>query len=136
MKRCSKKECCKHCRYVKFKGTMTKWPVQNKTHTTQKHVEHRNARDIQKKKYLCVCVPFKVFLVFKYSNLHFVYIWIHGANYFLSSSRRTHSQLCYTLSLYLFIGIGRELCGIFHDYLWTVSKNQKFYFSQCSLFLQ
>ena len=24
LKRCSKKECCKTCRYVKFKGTMTK----------------------------------------------------------------------------------------------------------------
>ena len=23
LKRCSKKECCKQCRYVKFKGTMT-----------------------------------------------------------------------------------------------------------------
>ena len=36
---CSKKECCKQFRYVKFKGTMTKWPVQTPTHrTTQKHV--------------------------------------------------------------------------------------------------
>ena len=36
--RCSNKECCKQCRYVKFKGTMTKWPVQKLTHrTTQKH---------------------------------------------------------------------------------------------------
>ena len=26
--RCSNKECCKQCRYVKFKGTMTKWPLQ------------------------------------------------------------------------------------------------------------
>jgi len=24
-----KKECCKQCTYVKFKGTMTKWPVKN-----------------------------------------------------------------------------------------------------------
>jgi len=24
LKRCSNKECCKQCRYVKFKGTMTK----------------------------------------------------------------------------------------------------------------
>jgi len=37
LKRCSEKECCKQCRYVKFKGTMTKWPVQKPTHrTTQK----------------------------------------------------------------------------------------------------
>ena len=25
-------QCCKQCRYVKFKGTMTKWPVQKLTH--------------------------------------------------------------------------------------------------------
>ena len=36
-KRCSKKDSCKQCRYVKFNGTMTKWPVQKPTHrTTQK----------------------------------------------------------------------------------------------------
>jgi len=28
IKRCLKKECCKQCRHVKFKGTMTKWPNQ------------------------------------------------------------------------------------------------------------
>jgi len=39
LKRWSKKECCKHCRHVKLKGTMAKWPVQKQTHrTTQKHV--------------------------------------------------------------------------------------------------
>ena len=27
LKRCSNKECCKQCRYVMFKGTMTKWPM-------------------------------------------------------------------------------------------------------------
>ena len=31
LKRCSKKDCCKQCRYVKFNGTMTKWPVQKPT---------------------------------------------------------------------------------------------------------
>jgi len=37
-----KNECCKQCRYVKFKGTMTKWPIQKTTYkTTQKHVEHK-----------------------------------------------------------------------------------------------
>jgi len=47
LKRCSKKECCKQCRYIKLNGTMTKWPVQNPTHkTTQKHVEHQDATDI------------------------------------------------------------------------------------------
>ena len=50
MKRCSKNECCKQCRQVKFKGTMTKWPVQKPIHrTTQTHVEHQDATDIQKK---------------------------------------------------------------------------------------
>jgi len=29
LKRCSNKECCKQCRYVMFKGTMTKWPYKN-----------------------------------------------------------------------------------------------------------
>jgi len=32
MKRCSNKECCKQCRYVKFKGTMTKWPATHSRH--------------------------------------------------------------------------------------------------------
>ena len=44
LKRCPKKECCKQCQYVKYKGTMTKWPVQKPTHiTTQKH---QDATDI------------------------------------------------------------------------------------------
>ena len=47
LKRCSKIECCKQCRYVKLKGTMTKWSVQKLTHrTTQKHVQHHDATDI------------------------------------------------------------------------------------------
>jgi len=47
LKRWSKKDCCKQCRYVKFKGTMTKWPVQKLTHrTTQKRVQHHDATDI------------------------------------------------------------------------------------------
>ena len=33
-KRCSKKECCKQCRYVRFKGIITKWHVQKPTHRT------------------------------------------------------------------------------------------------------
>jgi len=44
---CSKKEYCKQCRHDKFKGTMTKWPVQKQTHrTTQQHVEHPGKADI------------------------------------------------------------------------------------------
>jgi len=35
--KCLEKEWCKQCRYVKFKGIMTKSPVQKQT--TQKHVE-------------------------------------------------------------------------------------------------
>jgi len=47
LKRWSKRECCKQCRYVKFKGTMTKLPVQKVTHrTAQKHVNHQQATDI------------------------------------------------------------------------------------------
>ena len=41
------KECCKQCRYVMFKGTMTKWPVQKRTQgTTQKLWQHYDATDI------------------------------------------------------------------------------------------
>ena len=37
------------CRYVKFKGIMTKWPVQKQTQrTAQKHVELPDATNIQK----------------------------------------------------------------------------------------
>jgi len=47
LKRCLNKECCKQCRYVMFKGTMTKWPVQKLTQgTTQKLVQHHDATDI------------------------------------------------------------------------------------------
>ena len=38
LKRCSKKEFGKQCRYVKFKGTMTNWPVQNQ------HIERQKTR--------------------------------------------------------------------------------------------
>jgi len=48
LKRCSNKECCKQCRYVKFKCTMTKWPVQKLTQgTTQKLLQHHDATDIK-----------------------------------------------------------------------------------------
>ena len=48
LKRCSNKECCKQCRYVMFKGTMTKWPVQKLTQrTTQILLQHHDATDIQ-----------------------------------------------------------------------------------------
>jgi len=48
LKRCSNKECCKQWRYVMFKGTMTKWPVQKLTQgTTQKLLQHHDATDIK-----------------------------------------------------------------------------------------
>ena len=34
LKRSLKKEYCKQCRLVKFKETMTKWPVHKQTHRT------------------------------------------------------------------------------------------------------
>jgi len=47
LKRCLNQECCKQCRYVMFKGTMTKWPVQKLTQgTTQKLLQHHDATDI------------------------------------------------------------------------------------------
>ena len=47
LKRCSNKESCKQCRYVMFKGTMTKWPVQKLTQgTTQKLLQHHDATNI------------------------------------------------------------------------------------------
>ena len=47
LKRCLKSQCCKQCRYVKFKDTMTKCPVQKTRHrTAQKHVEHYDATNI------------------------------------------------------------------------------------------
>ena len=47
LKRCSNKECCKQCRYVMFKGTMTKWPVQKIAQgTAQKLLQHHDATDI------------------------------------------------------------------------------------------
>jgi len=43
LKRCSNKDCCKQCRYVMFKGTMTKWPVQKLTQgSTQKLIQHHD----------------------------------------------------------------------------------------------
>jgi len=43
LKRCSNKECCKQCRYIMFKGTMTKWPVQKLAQgATQKLLQHQD----------------------------------------------------------------------------------------------
>jgi len=59
LKRCSKKECCKQRRHVKFKDTMTNGSFTNKHKT--KHVEHQDATDIQKNFFVCV---FQIFLFF------------------------------------------------------------------------
>ena len=54
MKRCSNKECCKQCRYFKFKGTMTKWPVQKLTHrTTQNTYNIMTQQTFRKTIFLC-----------------------------------------------------------------------------------
>ena len=75
MKRCSKKECCKQCRYFKVKGTTTKWPVQKPTHrTTQKHAEHHDATDIQKTT-IFVFLDFFNFLFFKFILREMVTRW-------------------------------------------------------------
>jgi len=52
-----KKECCKHYRHVKFKGTMTKWPVHRKTHRTiQKHRTPRRNRHSGKQTIVCFVI--------------------------------------------------------------------------------
>jgi len=43
-----KKTMLKQCSHVKFKGTMTKVPVQKQSHrTAQKQADHQDATDIQ-----------------------------------------------------------------------------------------
>ena len=51
---------------VKFKGTMTKWPVQKQAQRTeQKHAEHLDATDIHTNNYSCVfgCFHFFLFII-------------------------------------------------------------------------
>ena len=57
LKSCARKECCKQCRYVKFKGTMTKWPVQKPTHsdTKKRRTPWRN-RHLEKTIFV-ICSP-------------------------------------------------------------------------------
>jgi len=40
LKRCSKKECCKQCRHLKFKDTMKNWPAHKQTH----RITHRTPK--------------------------------------------------------------------------------------------
>ena len=48
----------------------TQWPVQNKQATTQKHVEHQDATDIQN---IFIYYHFFVFFGFFFFNLFFIY---------------------------------------------------------------
>jgi len=45
---------CKQCIYVRFKGTMTKWPVQKLTHRTKQKHEQTMTQQTFKKLYFCV----------------------------------------------------------------------------------
>ena len=63
LKRCSNKECCKQCRYVMFKGTMTKWPVQKLTQgTTQNFYKIMTQKTFRKT--ICLCFSDFSFLIF------------------------------------------------------------------------
>ena len=69
-KRCSKKECCKQCRYVMFKGTMTKWPVQKPTHRTTQNTQNTKKQQTFRKKLFFVF--FGIFFSFYLSFLKWV----------------------------------------------------------------
>jgi len=61
-----KQECCKQCRYVKFKGTMTKWPVQKQTHKTAQNTQNTQNTKTQQtfsenKNMFCV---FRIFIFY------------------------------------------------------------------------
>ena len=47
MNRCSKKECCKQCSHVNFKGTVTKWPVQKTLNNTKTRRTTRPNRPLE-----------------------------------------------------------------------------------------
>ena len=68
-KRCSKKDCCKQCRYVKYKGNKTKWAVQKPTHrTTEKHVEHQDAQTFRRRKNYCFSDFFSFLFIIYYDD--------------------------------------------------------------------
>ena len=48
------KEKCKQCSHVKFKGTMTKQPVQKETQNSTKHTEQQDTKDTENKLFLWV----------------------------------------------------------------------------------
>ena len=60
LKKCSKKEWCKQCRHVKYKGTMTKWPL-HKTNTQNNAKTGRTSirnRHLQEKNYILYTCAF------------------------------------------------------------------------------
>jgi len=62
------KECCKQCRYIMFKGTMTKWLVQKLTQgTTQKLLTTSWRNRHLEKLYCCV---FRILIFF-----YFLFYW-------------------------------------------------------------
>ena len=101
LKRRSKKECCKQWRYVKFKGTMKKWPVQKPTHRrTQKT---RTCRTPWRNRHLeknCFCVfRLKLFDVYLYICVLFCHVkqWIFFYKYLFGMLYLTH-YLCLNLA--------------------------------------
>ena len=94
LKRYLTKECYKQCRYVKFKGTMTKWSVQNLTQRmTQKHVQQTRNKQLEK----------TIFLCFSYQNILFYY-FMSAMGALFSISRQSFAWLyfyfyCQQLSL-------------------------------------
>jgi len=103
MKRCSKKECCKQCRHVKFKGTMTKWPVYKQTHrTTQKRLKHQDATDIQKQNYFCWVFIF-------HFSFYFNFIQNYNAIVILKQMFKINSFIICTCTLFIWIDVHESI---------------------------
>jgi len=95
--------------YVKFKGTMTKWPVHKLTHrTTQKHVQHHDATDILKNYIFVFSVDLFVtasVLVFKAQTSRTVNITFEGRNELnVNTSHQTHN-FCHLSQWDLLLGM-------------------------------
>ena len=68
LKRCSNKECCKQCRYVMYKGTVTKRPVQKLTQrTTQNSYNIMTQQTFRQTIFLCFS-DFSFFIFFFIDN--------------------------------------------------------------------
>ena len=61
-------ECCKQCRHVKFKGTMTKWPVHKQTHRAAQNTQNIKQNIIQN----------KLFYVFFWLFYFFFWLAVNG----------------------------------------------------------